>query len=103
MYTHNGGNMPINITEEKKQQIIESNDIVDVIEEFLPLKRNGTNYKTNCPFHKEKTPSFVVSKEKQIYHCFGCGKSGDAINFLMEHKNWTYIESIEYLARREES
>ena len=100
MYIHNGDNMPINITEEKKQQIIESNDIVDVIEEFLPLKRNGTNHKTNCPFHKEKTPSFVVSKDKQIYHCFGCGKSGDAINFLMEYKNWTYIESVEYLARR---
>lgn len=92
--------MPFNITEEKKQQIIESNDIVDVIEEFLPLKRNGTNYKTNCPFHKEKTPSFVVSKDKQIYHCFGCGKSGDAINFLMEYKNWTYVESVEYMARR---
>ncbi len=92
--------MPFNITEEKKQQIIESNDIVDVIEEFLPLKRNGTNYKANCPFHKEKTPSFVVSKDKQIYHCFGCGKSGDAINFLMEYKNWTYVESVEYMARR---
>lgn len=100
MYIHNGDNMPINITEEKKQQIIESNDIVDVIEEFLPLKRNGTNYKSNCPFHKEKTPSFVVSKDKQIYHCFGCGKSGDAIKFLMDYKNWTYIESVEYLARR---
>lgn len=100
MYIHNGGNMPINLTEDKKQQIIESNDIVEVIEEFLPLKRNGTNYKANCPFHKEKTPSFVVSKDKQIYHCFGCGKSGDSINFLMEYKNWTYIESIEYLARR---
>ncbi len=93
-------NMPLNITEEKKQQIIESNDIVDVIEEFLPLKKNGTNYKTNCPFHKEKTPSFVVSKDKQIYHCFGCGKSGDSIKFLMEYKNWTFVESVEYLAKR---
>lgn len=92
--------MPLNITEEKKQQIIESNDIVDVIEEFLPLKKNGTNYKTNCPFHKEKTPSFVVSKDKQIYHCFGCGKSGDSITFLMEYKNWTFVESVEYLAKR---
>ncbi len=92
--------MPLNITEEKKQQIIESNDIVDVIEEFLPLKKNGTNYKTNCPFHKERTPSFVVSKDKQIYHCFGCGKSGDSITFLMEYKNWTFVESVEYLAKR---
>lgn len=92
--------MLLNITEEKRQQIIESNDIVDVIEEFLPLKKNGTNYKANCPFHNEKTPSFVVSRDKQIYRCFGCGKSGNSITFLMEHKNWTYIESIEYLARR---
>ncbi len=92
--------MLLNITEEKKQQIIESNDIVDVIEEFLPLKKNGTNYKTNCPFHNEKTPSFVVSRDKQIYRCFGCGKSGNAITFLMEYKNLTFIESVEYLARR---
>lgn len=92
--------MLLNITEEKKQQIIESNDIVDVIEEFLPLKKNGTNYKSNCPFHNEKTPSFVVSRDKQIYRCFGCGKNGNAITFLMEYKNLTYIESLEYLARR---
>lgn len=97
---HNGDNMPYNITEEKKQQIIESNDIVDVIEEFLPLKKSGTNYSACCPFHQEKTPSFVVSKDKQIYHCFGCGKSGDVINFLMDYRNLTYIESIEYLADR---
>lgn len=92
--------MVLNITEEIKQQIIESNDIVDIIEEFLPLKKNGTNYKTNCPFHNEKTPSFVVSRDKQIYRCFGCGKSGNVITFLMEYKNLTFIESVEYLARR---
>ncbi|QSX06830.1 DNA primase [Sedimentibacter sp. zth1] len=92
--------MPYNITEEKKQQIIDSNDIVDVIEEFIPLKKNGTNYTACCPFHKEKTPSFVVSKEKQIYHCFGCGESGDSIKFLMEYSNLTFIEAIENLAKR---
>ena len=92
--------MILNITEQKKQQIIESNDIVDVIEEFLPLKKSGTNYKTNCPFHNEKTPSFVVSRDKQIYRCFGCGKSGISITFLMEYKNFTYSEAIEYLAKR---
>ncbi len=92
--------MPINLTEDKKQQILDSNDIVTVIEAFLPLKRNGSNYMANCPFHKEKTPSFVVSKDKQIYKCFGCGKSGNVIGFLMEHKNWTYIETIEYLASK---
>ncbi len=90
----------MNITEPKTHQIIESNDIVDVIEEFLPLKKSGTNYKTNCPFHNEKTPSFVVSRDKQIYRCFGCGKSGISITFLMEYKNFTYSEAIEYLAKR---
>ena len=92
--------MVLNITEDIKQQIIESNDIVDIVEEFLPLKKNGTNYKTNCPFHNEKTPSFVVSRDKQIYRCFGCGKSGNVITFLMEYKNMTFIEAVEYLARR---
>jgi DNA primase len=90
----------LNITEEIKQHIIESNDIVDIIEEFLPLKKNGTNYKTNCPFHNEKTPSFVVSRDKQIYTCFGCGKNGNVISFLMEYKNLPYIEAVEQLARR---
>ncbi len=92
--------MALNITEDIKERIIESNDIVDIIEEFLPLKKNGTNYKTNCPFHNEKTPSFVVSRDKQIYRCFGCGKSGNVITFLMEYKNMPFIEAVEYLARR---
>ena len=82
------------------QRITDANDIVNLIEEFLPLKKAGANYNTNCPFHKEKTPSFVVSQEKQIYHCFGCGESGNSINFLMKYKNYTFVEAAEYLARR---
>lgn len=92
--------MPYNISEEKIEEIKNSNDIVDVINELVPLKRAGANYKARCPFHKEQTPSFVVSPDKQIYHCFGCGENGDVINFIMKYKNYTFTETIEYLAKR---
>jgi DNA primase len=73
-------------------------DIVDVIGSFIELRKAGANYKANCPFHGEKTPSFVVSPSKQIYHCFGCGVGGDSIKFLMELEKLSYPESIEKLA-----
>ena len=73
-------------------------DIVDVIGNYLQLKKAGSNYKALCPFHSEKTPSFVVSPAKQIYHCFGCGASGDAIKFIMEYEKLSYKEAIEKLA-----
>jgi DNA primase len=73
-------------------------DIVDVIGNYLQLKKEGSNYKALCPFHSEKTPSFVVSPAKQIYHCFGCGASGDAIKFVMEMEKLSYPEAIEKLA-----
>jgi DNA primase len=73
-------------------------DIVDVVGSFVELKKAGANYKANCPFHGEKTPSFVVSPSKQIYHCFGCGVGGDSIKFLMELEKLTYPEAIEKLA-----
>jgi len=73
-------------------------DIVDVIGNYLQLKKAGSNYKALCPFHAEKTPSFVVSPAKQIYHCFGCGASGDAIKFIMEIEKLSYKEAIEKLA-----
>ncbi len=98
--TYNGGNMPYNITEDKIEEIKNLNDIVDVINELVPLKRAGANYNARCPFHKEQTPSFVVSPDKQIYHCFGCGENGDVINFIMKYKNYTFVETIEYLAKR---
>lgn len=73
-------------------------DIVDVIGSFIELRKAGANYKANCPFHGEKTPSFVVSPSKQIYHCFGCGVGGDSIKFVMELEKLTYPEAIEKLA-----
>ena len=73
-------------------------DIIDVVGSFIELRKAGANYKANCPFHGEKTPSFVVSPTKQIYHCFGCGVGGDSIKFLMELEKLSYPESIEKLA-----
>ena len=73
-------------------------DVVDVIGNYIQLKKKGSNFTANCPFHSEKTPSFVVSPSKQIYHCFGCGASGDAIKFIMEYEKLSYPEAIEKLA-----
>lgn len=73
-------------------------DIIDVIGGFIELRKAGANYKANCPFHGEKTPSFVVSPAKQIYHCFGCGVGGDSIKFVMELEKLSYPEAIEKLA-----
>lgn len=73
-------------------------DIVDLINSHHPLKKMGANYKACCPFHNEKTPSFSVNRERQIFHCFGCGKSGNAIDFLIEKNNLTFPEAIEDLA-----
>ena len=73
-------------------------DIVDLIDGYVPLKKAGANYKANCPFHGEKTPSFTVSPTKQFYHCFGCGVNGSAIGFLMEYDHMEFREAIEKLA-----
>ena len=73
-------------------------DVVDVISQFLELKKTGANFKACCPFHGETTPSFVVSPAKQIYHCFGCGEGGDSIKFVMEYEKLSYPETIEKLA-----
>ena len=73
-------------------------DIVDVVGNYIELKRAGTNFKAVCPFHEEKSPSFVVSPQKQIYHCFGCGAGGDSIRFVMEYEKLNYPEAIEKLA-----
>ena len=77
-----------------------SNDIVEVVSQYLPLKRSGRNFKALCPFHNEKTPSFTVSPEKQIFHCFGCGTGGDVFSFLMRKENMTFPEAVRHLARR---
>lgn len=96
----NGDSMPYRLDSDVIKRILDGNNIVDVIEEFLPLKKAGNNYSTRCPFHKEKTPSFMVSPDKQIFHCFGCGESGDSISFLMKYKNYTFVEASEYLAKK---
>src|SRR5690606_28847162 len=73
-------------------------DIIEIIDSFVKLKRRGANYLGLCPFHNEKTPSFTVSPAKEIYKCFGCGKSGNAITFIMEHEKYSYLEAIKWLA-----
>ncbi|MDO4696015.1 MAG: DNA primase [Neisseria sp.] len=75
-------------------------DIVDIIDEHVPLKKGGANYMACCPFHKEKSPSFSVSPSKQFYHCFGCGAHGSAIGFLMEYQGLAFAEAVQYLADR---
>ncbi|MCI0401185.1 MAG: DNA primase [Gammaproteobacteria bacterium] len=75
-------------------------DIIDVIDEHLPLRKAGRNHHALCPFHDEKTPSFTVSQEKQFYYCFGCGASGSAISFLMEHAHMGFVDAVSALAER---
>ncbi len=81
-------------------EIREKIDIVSFISEYLPLKKMGRNFKANCPFHSENTPSFVVSPERQIWHCFGCNKGGDAYTFLMEYENMEFPEALRALAKK---
>lgn len=88
------------ISENTKQQILNRIDIIDIVGEFVKLKKRGTNYIGNCPFHNEKTPSFTVSPTKEIYKCFGCGKSGNSITFLMEHEKYSFPEALRWLAAR---
>lgn len=82
------------------QKIIETARIEEVVGDFVSLKRRGVNYVGLCPFHNEKTPSFVVSPAKGIYKCFGCGKAGNAVNFVMEHEHYSYPEALKYLAKK---
>lgn len=82
------------------ETLLEKIDIVDIIDERVPLKKGGANYMACCPFHKEKSPSFSVSPSKQFYHCFGCGAHGSAIGFLMEYQNLSFVEAVQYLADR---
>ena len=88
------------ISQQTIQDIQSRIDIYDIVGSFVKLKRRGTNYIGNCPFHNEKTPSFTVSPSKEIYKCFGCGKSGNAIGFVMEHEKYSYVEALRWLATR---
>lgn len=82
------------------EQVQEANDIVDLVSEYVTLKKAGSSYKGCCPFHNEKTASFNVSQEKQLYHCFGCGAGGNLIGFVMAIENLTFPEAVQFLARR---
>ncbi len=82
------------------QQILSRIDIVEIVGSFVKLKKRGANYLGLCPFHNEKTPSFTVSPSKEIYKCFGCGRSGNSISFLMEHEKYSYAESLRWLAAK---
>ncbi|MBW7951588.1 MAG: DNA primase, partial [Chitinophagaceae bacterium] len=88
------------ITPQTIEQIKSRIDIIDIISDYVKLKKRGSNYLGLCPFHNEKTPSFTVSPSKELYKCFGCGKSGNAITFLMDHDKLSYVESLKWLAAR---
>lgn len=85
---------------DQASQVREKIDIVGLISEYLPLRKMGRNFTTVCPFHSENSPSFVVSPERQIWHCFGCAKGGDAFTFLMEYENLEFIEALRILAKK---
>ncbi len=88
------------IDQETVNKIIETAQIVEVVQDFVNLKRRGVNYIGLCPFHNEKTPSFTVSPAKGIYKCFGCGQAGNPVSFVMEHEQISYPEALKYLARK---
>ncbi len=88
------------ITQKSIQEIMDVAKVEDIVSDFVNLKRRGVNLLGLCPFHNEKTPSFIVSPAKNIYKCFGCGKGGDPVRFLMEHENYSYPEALRSLAAR---
>ncbi|MFW6381016.1 MAG: DNA primase [Bacillota bacterium] len=89
-----------NITRDFIEEVKENIDIIEVVSEYVNLKRSGKNYKGLCPFHQESTPSFTINPDRQFYYCFGCGAGGDVLNFLMEIENITFNESLKQLADR---
>lgn len=88
------------IPKETVDQIIETSRIDEVVGDYVSLKKRGANLLGNCPFHNEKTPSFTVSPAKGIYKCFGCGKAGSSVNFIMEHEQYSYPEALKFLAKK---
>ncbi len=88
------------ISESCKQRIIDAADCLDVVSDFLDLRKKGVNHWASCPFHSERSASFCVTPSRNTWHCFGCGKHGDAVAFLMEHKAMSFVEALEWLARK---
>jgi hypothetical protein len=89
-----------NFSQELIDRVREAVDIVEIISEYVPLKRAGRSFRALCPFHEEKTPSFHVNPEKQIFHCFGCHQGGNVFTFLMAHERITFPEAVKTLAER---
>lgn len=87
-------------SEEVIEEVRSKNDIVDVISGYVSLKKKGSSYFGLCPFHNEKSPSFSVSRQKQMYYCFGCGAGGNVITFIMEYENFSFVEALKFLAER---
>ena len=81
-------------------RIMDAAQIVDVVSDFVTLRKAGVNYKGLCPFHDDRTPSFVVSPSKGLCNCFACGKGGNAVHFIMEHEQLSYPDALRYLARK---
>ena len=81
------------------QELLDRTDVVEVVGRYVTLKKGGANYMGLCPFHGEKSPSFSVSPTKQFFHCFGCGKNGNAIGFLMDHAGMNFVEAVKDLAQ----
>jgi DNA primase len=88
------------IPKESIEQVLSATDIVDLIQSYVPLKRAGSQFRANCPFHNEKTPSFYVNPARQSFHCFGCGKGGDAIAFVRDYENLPFTDAVRKLAQR---
>ena len=88
------------LSEEKVSEIRDRSSILEVVSDYVTLKKTGKNYKGLCPFHSEKTPSFMVNEEKQIFHCFGCGEGGDVFTFLMKAGQFSFPQAVEELAKR---
>ena len=82
------------------EEVRTKNDIVDVISDYVRLQKKGSSYFGLCPFHNEKSPSFSVSRRKQMYYCFGCGAGGNVFTFLMEYENFSFMEAVKFLADR---
>jgi DNA primase len=86
------------IAQASVQEVLDRADIIEIVGQFVRLKKRGTNYIANCPFHNEKSPSFSVSSSKGIYKCFGCGRGGNVLTFVQEHEKLTFVEAIRWLA-----
>ena len=93
-------NRPVSIPQPFIQELLARTDVVEIVGRYVQLKKTGANFSGLCPFHSEKSPSFTVSPSKQFYHCFGCGKNGNAIGFLMDHAGMGFVEAVQDLAQQ---